>query len=141
MPLPRLLRPRKRIPFADYGYEMRQLQLPRDGLIDYAHWLHPSNSPTDFTQQAVDALRQFVSPGDFVVDIGAYSGDTTVPMALAAGPGGCTLALEPNPHVFKVLAANAPLNRGKTNIVPRCLAATQNDGQFVFHYCDAAFRN
>ena len=53
------------------------------------------------TQPAVDAVRQFVSPGDFVIDIGAHSGDTTVPMALAAGRGGCTLALEPNPYVLQ----------------------------------------
>jgi FkbM family methyltransferase len=62
-------------------------------------------------------------------------------MALAAGPGGCTLALEPNPYVYKVLSANAALNRSKTNIVHRCCAATQHDGQFVFHYSDASFCN
>ena len=62
-------------------------------------------------------------------------------MAIAAGQGGCTLALEPNPYVFKVLAANAALNRDATNIVPRCCAATQSDGDFVFHYSDAGFCN
>jgi FkbM family methyltransferase len=62
-------------------------------------------------------------------------------MALAAGANGCTLALEPNPHVFKVLQANAALNRDKTNIVPRNCAATQADGDFVFHYSDAGFCN
>jgi len=141
MPVPRLLRFRKRIPLADYGYEVRKFQLSREGLVEYAQWLHPSDLPKLMTQEAVDAVRRFVSPGDFVIDIGAHSGDTSVPMALAAGQGGCTLALEPNPHVFKVLAANAALNRGKTNIVPRCCAATETDGQFVFHYSDAGFCN
>ena len=110
-------------------------------MVEYAQWLHPYDVPKLITQSAVDAIRQFVSPGDFVIDIGAHSGDTSVPMALAAGQGGCTLALEPNPYVFKVLAANAGLNRDKTNIVPRCLAATQTDGNFVFHYSDAGFCN
>jgi FkbM family methyltransferase len=141
MPLPRLLRPRKRIPFADYGYDVRQFDLPRDGVVEYAQWQHPNDLPKLITQQSVDSVRRFVSPGDFAIDIGAHSGDTTVPMALAAGKGGCTLALEPNPHVFKVLAANAGLNRDKTSIVVRCCAATATDGEFVFHYSDASFCN
>jgi FkbM family methyltransferase len=141
MSLQRLLRPRKRIQFADYGYEVRQFQLPRDGLVEYAQWLHPSETPKLMTQPLVNALRHFVSPGDFVIDVGAHSGDTTVPMALAAGRDGCTLALEPNLHVFKVLTANASLNRDRTNIVARCCAATQDEGQFVFHYTDAGYCN
>jgi FkbM family methyltransferase len=141
MLLQRLFRLRKRVPFADYGYDVRRFDLPRDGLVEYAQWLHPNDLPKVMTQQGVDALRQFVSPGDFVIDVGAHSGDTAVPIALAAGQGGCTLALEPNPHVFKVLAANAALNRDKTNIVARCCAATKTDGDFVFHYSDAAFCN
>ncbi len=141
MSLQRLFRPRQRVVFADYGHEVREFVLPRDGVIEYAQWLHPYDLPKSITQPAVDAIRQFVSPGDFVIDVGAHSGDTTVPMALAAGQGGCTLALEPNPYVFKVLAANAALNPGKTNIAPRCCAATHADGDFVFHYSDAAFCN
>jgi FkbM family methyltransferase len=141
MSLQRLLHPRKRIPFANFGYDVRQFHLADDGLVEYAQWLHPNETPKLMTQSAVDAVRRFVSPGDFVIDIGAHSGDTTVPMALAAGRGGCALALEPNPYVFKVLTANAALNRDKTNIVPRCCAATQQDGDFVFHYSDAAFCN
>jgi FkbM family methyltransferase len=141
MPLPRLLRPRKRLPFTNYGYDVRRFHLPIDGLVEYAQWQHPYDLPKIMTQEAVDAVRRFVAPGDFVIDIGAHSGDTTVPMALAAGPTGRTLALEPNPHVFKVLAVNAGLNRGKTNITARCCAATQDDGEFVFHYSDASFCN
>ena len=81
-------------------------------LWDRVRELHPYDMPKSITQPAVDAIRQFVSPGDFVIDIGAHSGDTTVPMALAAGQGGCTLALEPNRYVFKVLAANVTLAAG-----------------------------
>ena len=141
MPVHRLLRRRKPLAFNTYGYDVHQFRLPHDGAIDYAQWRHPYDMPKTISQEAVDALRRFISPGDFVIDVGAHSGDTTVPMALAAGPTGCTLALEPNPYVFNVLAANASLNRGKTNIVPRCCAATQEDGDFVFHYSDASFCN
>lgn len=141
MSLQRLFRPRKRVDFADYGYELRAFDLARDGSIEYAQWLHPYDVPKLITRPAVDAIRQFVSIGDFVIDVGAHSGDTTVPMAIAAGPAGCTLALEPNPYVFKVLATNATLNLDKTNIVARCCAATQTDGDFVFHYSDAGFCN
>src|SRR3954467_5202953 len=141
MPFHRLLRRRKRLPFKVYGYDVRQFRLPHDGLVEYAQWRHPYDMPKTILQEAVERLRQFISPGDFVIDIGAHSGDTSVPMALAAGPSGCTLAIEPNPYVYKVLAANAALNGTKTNIVPRCCAATQDDGDFVFHYSDASFCN
>ncbi len=141
MSVQRLFHPRTRVRFAQFGYEIRQFRLPHEGLVEYAQWQHPYDMPKTMTQPAVDAVRQFVSPGDFVIDIGAHSGDTTVPMALAAGPAGCTLALEPNPYVYKILVANAALNRQKTNIVPCCCAATEHDGNFVFHYSDAAFCN
>jgi FkbM family methyltransferase len=141
MSLQRLFRPRERVTFQHYGYEVRNFHLSRDGVVQYAQWLHPYDMPKQITQEGVDAVRQFVSPGDFVIDVGAHSGDTSVPMALAAGQAGRTLALEPNPYVFKVLTANAALNRDKTNIVARCCAATQADGDFVFHYSDASFCN
>ena len=120
---------------------VREFQLPRDGRIEFAQWLHPYDRPKVLEQSAVDAVRKFVQPGDFAIDIGAHTGDTTVPMALAAGPTGCVLAIEPNPYVFKVLVKNAALNREKTHIVPRCFAATERDGTFVFHYSDASFCN
>jgi FkbM family methyltransferase len=141
MPLHRLLRRRKRLPFKVYGYDVRRFRLAHDGLVEYAQWRHPYDMPKTIEQEAVESFRQFISPDDFVIDIGAHSGDTSVPMALAAGPSGYTLAIEPNPYVYKVLAANAALNRTKTNIVPRCCAATQEDGDFVFHYSDASFCN
>ena len=141
MSLQRLFHPRERVTFQHYGHEVRNFELARDGVVQYAQWLHPYDLPKRITQESVDAVRRFVSPGDLVIDVGAHSGDTSVPMALAAGQGGCTLALEPNPYVFKVLTANAGLNREKTNITARCCAATQEDGDFVFHYSDASFCN
>jgi FkbM family methyltransferase len=141
MALGRLFHRRRKLAFAEYGHEVRAFDLPDDGHVEFAQWLHPYVKPTEITQASVDAVRRFVSPGDFVIDIGAHGGDTTVPMALAAGPTGCTLGVEPNAYVFKALEKNATLNRDRTNIVPRCFAATDVDGTFVFHYSDASFCN
>ena len=141
MSLERLFRRRRKLAFAEYGHEVREFQLAYEGRVEFAQWLHPYDRPTVITQSTVDAVRGFVHPGDFVIDVGAHTGDTTVPMALAAGPSGCTLAVEPNPHVFKLLEKNASLNRETTHIVPRCFAATEHAGTFVFHYSDASFCN
>jgi FkbM family methyltransferase len=76
-----------------------------------------------------------------IIDIGTYTGDTTVPMALAVGKGGIVLGLEPNQYVYKILEKNAALNPEITNIVPLPFAATLKDGEFVFNYSDASFCN
>lgn len=141
MSLRRLFHRRPHIPFADWGHQVRDFHMPTDGLVQYAQWGHPSDSPKVMSQSEIDGLRKFIRQGAFAIDIGAHSGDTTVPVALAAGASGCVLALEPNPYVFKVLEKNAALNRDKTNIAPRCFAATEQDGSFVFHYTDASFNN
>jgi FkbM family methyltransferase len=141
MSLRRLFRRRPYIPFADWGHQIRDFHLPTEGLVQYAQWGHPSDSPKVMSQADVDGLRRYIREGDFAIDIGAHSGDTTVPIALAAGASGCVLALEPNPYVFKVLEKNSTLNRDKTNILPQCFAATEKEGSFVFHYTDASFNN
>lgn len=131
------LRPKPRT----YGYEVVTTELPREGAVRFALWQHPRMGRRTVTQEAVDALRTFLAPGDVCIDIGAHVGDTTVPMALAVGPSGCVLALEPNPYVFPVLAANAGLNPAKARIVPLMFAATPEDGPVTFEYSDAGFCN
>ncbi len=141
MSLARLLRRRRPLPFAEWGWEIRNFSLSGDGRLQFAQWRHPATSITTIEQEEVDALRQWIRPGDFAIDIGAHTGDTSVPMALAAGRQGCVLALEPNRYAFAVLAANARLNANCTRIEPRCYAATQDDGQFEFLYGDASYCN
>lgn len=123
-----------------WGHEVRRFELP-DGAVDYAQWLHPGESRKEIRAADVESLREFLAPGDFCVDIGAHSGDTTVPMALAVGPQGTVLALEPNRYVFPVLEANARLNPERTHIVPLRLAAAENDGPLEFEYSDSGFCN
>jgi FkbM family methyltransferase len=131
------IRPRPRA----YSYEVATFELPKDGQIRYAQWLHPGETRKVIRQETVDELRKFVAPGDFAMDIGAHTGDTTIPLGLAAGSTGCVLALEPNPYVFPVLEANSRLNAGKTNVIPLMIAATPEPGEFYFEYSDAGFCN
>jgi FkbM family methyltransferase len=124
-----------------YGFEVVAFDLPREGRVEYARWMHPREVPKTFSQDAVDQLRQFLSPGDVAIDIGAHSGDSAIPMALAVGQAGAVLALEPNPYVFPVLQKNSELNRDKTTIIPLPFAATPKDGEYEFEYGDAGFCN
>jgi FkbM family methyltransferase len=125
----------------EFSYDIISCPLPRDGEILYAQWRHPKESKKQVTQAAVDAARKFLKAGDTAIDIGAHTGDSTLPLALAAGPTGAVFALEPNPFVFKILLANASLNRKKTSIYPLMFAATPQDGQFEFEYSDPGFCN
>jgi FkbM family methyltransferase len=125
----------------DYGFQVNTFDLEQDGEIEYARWMHPYEQPKSITQGMVNFFRQYSKSEGLAIDIGAHTGDTTVPMALAIGPKGTVLALEPNPHVFKILQKNSELNKNKTNIVPLCFAATDHDGEFEFNYSDASYCN
>lgn len=127
--------------FTEYEFRQVAFTLKDDGVVQYAQWLHPGEFGNEVKQEAVDFFRRYIKRGDFVIDIGANEGDTTVPMALAAGKEGLTLGLEPNPHVFRVLAANAALNPDKTRIVPLNFAATAEDGEFTFGSGDPSYGN
>jgi len=124
-----------------YGYQMNTFALPKDGPVQYAQWLHPKQTETVISQAAVDELGRFLSPGDVAIDIGAHTGDTTIPIALAVGVTGCVLAIEPNKYVFPFLKKNSELNPDKTNIVPLMLAATPADGEYEFEYSDPGLCN
>lgn len=137
----RLKRHRDRRTFREYGFEVRRFDLGRYGVVEYAQWLHPFEKPKTFHPEDVDGLRRFIREGDTAIDVGAHTGDTALPMALACGAAGLVIACEPNPHVFRILEANAGLNRGRTRIAPLNFAATERDGPCVFHYWDASFGN
>lgn len=124
-----------------YESDLRAFDLARDGRVEYAQWLHPGETNKIVRQDVVDHLRTFLRPGDVAIDIGAHTGDSTIPMALACGSAGAVLALEPNPYVFRVLERNAALNREKTRILPLNFAATPASGVIEFEYSDAGFCN
>ena len=125
----------------EYPFDVATFTLPIDGEVRFAQWQHPKETVKVISQEEVTALREFLRPGDVAIDIGAHTGDSTLPVALALGASGTVFALEPNPYVFKVLAANADLNRPKTNIVPLMFAAMPEDGDFTFQYSDDGYCN
>lgn len=127
--------------FKEYGYYVDSFDIEGYGKLEFAQWEHPFAQPFVMSKGNIDFYRQLINPGDFVIDIGAHTGDTTVPMAVAAGKDGCVLALEPNKYVFRVLEKNSALNPEHTNIIPLCMAATAEDGVFSFNYSDASFCN
>lgn len=127
--------------FREYGSYTERFAIEGFGELEFAQWEHPFAQPFRMTKNNIDFYRDMISPGAFAIDIGAHIGDTSVPMAVAAGKEGTVLALEPNKYVFKVLQANANLNQDKTHIIPLCMAATAEDGVFSFNYSDASFCN
>ena len=125
----------------EYGSEIVTFPLRDDGAVRFARWLHPGETPKSVTQESVDALRSFLREGDVAIDIGAHTGDSTLPIALATGVTGTVFALEPNPYVFKILVLNSTLNPLTTRIVPLMFAAMPSDGEFEFEYSDAGYCN
>jgi FkbM family methyltransferase len=127
--------------FREAGMRRLVFQLAKEGEVHFAEWLHAVSAEPVITQEKVDFYKRFIRQGDLVIDIGAREGDTTVPMALAAGREGAVLAIDPNPHPFKVLVENARLNPGKTNIIPLNFAAARDDAEYTFGSGDPCFIN
>jgi FkbM family methyltransferase len=125
----------------EYGYENVVVRLPADGELTLAQWQHPKAGKIGVSQEEIDALRFFLKAGDVAIDIGAYTGDTAIPMALAVGASGTVLALEPNRYVFPVLEKNSEFMKGKGNIIPLPFAATPTDCSMEFEYSDPGFCN
>lgn len=126
---------------SEYPPKIVIFDLAKDGKIEFASWTNPLVRPRLVYQEMVDFYRKFIKKGSLVIDIGANMGDTTVPMALAAGNIGLTLAFEPNPLVFKILQANSDLNKDKTNIVPLPFAIADFEDEYYYISSEASFSN
>jgi tRNA G37 N-methylase Trm5 len=118
--------------FQNFGYRIDSFQLKEEGKVEYANWLNPLLQPKKVTQEEVDFFKSIIRKDSLVIDIGANTGDLTVPIALAAGSKGLVIAVDPNTQVFAILAANAQLNRDKTNIVPLQYAAIYRQTLLLF---------
>lgn len=125
----------------EYGIDIVTVHLPLDGDFSLAQWQHPKSGKIGVDQQEINELRSFLKAGDVAIDIGAYVGDTAIPMAVAVGRSGKVLALEPNKYVFEVLKKNAALISSKGNIIPLPFAATPSDCEMEFEYSDPGFCN
>lgn len=127
--------------FKEYGYKIKEFEIKGFGKVDYAQWLHPFEGPKQIELAQINFYKKLCQEGNLIIDIGAHTGDTTVPMALATGKNGLVIGLEPNPYVFKILEKNASLNSELTTIHALPFAATKSDGEFTFNYSDASFCN
>lgn len=102
--------------------------------LDFYHWEEPGVKQLSIDQTEINELKKFISPGDIAIDIGAFTGDSTLPIALACGQEGKVYAFEPNPITFQVLAKNSLLNKNKTNIIPIPFACTKESSSNYFGY-------
>jgi FkbM family methyltransferase len=125
----------------EYPAKIDSYNLQNEGKIDFANWDNPLVAPIPISQNMVNFFKKFIKKGDLAIDIGANIGDTTVPMALAAGASGVTLGFDPNPYVYKILATNATLNKDKQNIVPLLYAITEKEEEFYYISSEASFAN
>lgn len=126
---------------SEYPPRIDVFHFDKIGDIEFANWDNPLYAPIELNPQMVDFFKQFIKDGDLAIDIGANIGDTTVPMALAAGVSGLTLGFDPNPYVYKILEKNATLNTGKVNIVPVPYAISKEEEEFYFISSEASFSN
>lgn len=126
---------------SEYPHRIDTFTLSGEGEVQFANWLNPLTPDKSITQGEIDFYRRFIKPGDTVIDIGTNIGDTTVPMALAAGKSGLTLGFDPNPFVFKILKVNAGLNPEKTNIQIFPYAITEKETEFIYSSSEASFSN
>jgi FkbM family methyltransferase len=134
-------RKKARRQFNVYGYQTDTFDLPGDGIVQFANWQNPLILPKKLVQSEINFFRQFIPKGSMAIDIGGNIGDTTVPMGLAAGKEGLVLGFDPNPHVFKILEANAGLNKEKTNIVALPFAIADKEGEFYYTSSEASYSN
>src|ERR1051325_8028104 len=95
-------RKRARRKTAIYPSRLDVYDLDRDGKVEFANWENPLMKPFVVTQPMINFFRKFIPAGSLTIDIGANIGDTTVPIAIATGKDGLTLAFDPNPYVFAI---------------------------------------
>ena len=123
-----------------YPFEIRA-QLLNGERVQFAQWMHPKAYPCVISEPMILQHQEYLKAGDVAIDIGAHSGDSTLPVAFAVGPQGSVLAFEANRYVFETLQKNAELNPEKTHIIPYNLAIAEKDGDYEFRYNDPGFMN
>lgn len=136
-----LRRKRARWVTMEYPARVNVFDFPEIGRVEFANWENPLARPVPLDAETIAFFRRYIAPGDLVIDIGANIGDTTVPMALAAGAEGLTLGFDPNPYVFKILERNAALNPERTRIVPLPYAISSREEELFFVSSEASFAN
>lgn len=91
-----------------------------------ALWVDPQN----FDLDGVDLVWNYLSKGDFFVDVGANIGQLTLIGAKKVSDGQI-VSIEPHPQIFKFLNKNIKLNRFK-NVKTHNFAIGDKDGAMRF---------
>ena len=73
-------------------------------------WIDPDGRSSD-----LQFLRDYLQPGDVVVDVGANIGETVLTASTRVGAQGHVLGIEPHPRTFRFLQDNVQLN-GVSNV-------------------------
>ena len=93
------------------------LSIPQSGFrlhffptsLSAALWINPEDRHDD-----VAFFRDFLRPGDTIVDVGANIGSLSLLAAVIAGQTGKVLAVEPHPRIFEFQKRNLALNHAHT---------------------------
>lgn len=88
----------------------------------------------DWFEDEIRFVRQWLRPGDQVVDIGANLGTYTLSMAHAVGPTGRVWAFEPTPRVAALLGQSIEANRF-AHVTLEQSAVTREPGVGRFQLC------
>lgn len=118
----------------NFSTRIDEFDLGKWGHCKFANWLHPQEGQKEFTEKQIDWLAHFIAPGESCVDIGAYTCDTALPLAIAAGANGEVIAYEPNPVTYAILYDNSKLNPQFAPIKCRNKAVGAKKGTAVFKY-------
>jgi FkbM family methyltransferase len=98
---------------------------------------HPANLSSQLwidphgRDEALSFFRDYLKPGDRVVDVGANIGDTVLAASVQVGAAGRVTGLEPHPRTFRFLQENVALNRaGNVDVINVAAGATPGLAQF-----------
>lgn len=98
---------------------------------------HPANLSSQLwidphgRDEALSFFRDYLKPGDRVIDVGANIGDTVLAASVQVGPSGHVVGIEPHPRTFRFLQENIALN-GVRNVELINVAAGSAPGTALF---------
>ena len=104
------------------GYRMR---------VDWQ--IHRSFAYCSWEPEVVDMIKEEVTTGMTVLDLGAQSGFYSLLLSKFVGPTGSVIAFEPLPANYRILDENLHLNR-ITNVTVEHAAVTDHSGEISFDF-------
>lgn len=116
-------------------------------VVKTVNWFYPKyyegniptemSDPRNFHKQFNNWVRTFarwIEEGSTIIDIGAFTGDTAVPLGFLAGEKGRVIAFEPHPINYSILEHNAAANDESISIDIFNKAIMLEEGEFDFLY-------